>query len=122
MAQLQPNGVVMDGFHQNGLYFIGIGPQHIRINLVPNQSAPLRRQAKFRQAGPDALRKGLPGVGNAGDVLLLAENLHPVFPAVGHHAKLNIRLRLFSRKPSPVPRWIDRNGTNCMKKPRKVTQ
>ena len=70
-----------------------VGKDGIGENLIPRQRRPGCRNAELSQALPDSLGKGLPGMGNARNPILLTEELHPIPLGVGNDAHFYIRLR-----------------------------
>ena len=64
MAQFQPNGVIMNGSHQNRANAGAIAAQCIGVNLIPHQNGLPGHDFVPGKALPDALGKGFAGVGN----------------------------------------------------------
>ena len=87
MPCFQPEIMIINGLDQNRLDTAAIGTQGVRKDLVTGQGAFLRRNVELCKALRDALGEGFPGMGDAGDIPPVAEDLHPVLVGVGHHAK-----------------------------------
>ena len=90
MTQLQPNIVVINRAYKNGCNAYSIGAHGIRKDLIAYQGAIPGLQTELCKAFLNALGKGLFCMRDAGNAIFLAEYLHPVFMAVGHHADLDI--------------------------------
>ena len=91
MPGLEPEIMVVDSLYQDRTDTAAIGAKGIGEDLVAHQRRPGCRDLVFFQALTDALGKGLFRVGDAIHTIVIAEDLHPVFMAVGHHAYRNIR-------------------------------
>ena len=90
MPCLQPEIMVVDGLHQDRSNTGAVGAQGVGINLVAHQSRFGCGNPVFDKALIDAFGEGLFRMGNAGNTLLAAKNLHPVFVAVGNYTQLDI--------------------------------
>lgn len=88
MAGLKPKIVVIDSLHQDGTDTATVASQGIGKDLIAYQCRPGCRDPVLAEALSDALGKRLFGVGDAIHTVVSAEDLYPVFAAVGHHAHL----------------------------------
>ena len=79
MAQLQPNVVIVNRLDQDRCYASAIGTQGVGIDLIACQSTALRCDIKLPEALVDALRERFLCMGDARNIVFVAEMVIEAF-------------------------------------------
>lgn len=91
MPCFQPKIMVVNGLDQNRAHASTVPSQRIREYLVAYQRRILGRCLVFFKAFTNSFCKRLLCTGNAGNPVLVAEDLHSILLRIGDHANLNVR-------------------------------
>ena len=93
MSCFQPEIMIVDGPDQNRSHTGAVAGDGIGIDLVTYQGSLLRGNLKLLQALPDAPGTGLPGPGDAVQIVVLTESRNTAAAGIGNHAQQHIGLQ-----------------------------